>query len=240
MPKNSKNLLNLSSFGFLWLTCKCLVCWMILYIKKRERNVHKLLKILREHEKIYLLIDWGLICWHAFLLLHLHTVGSEKFSRELVTIGNAIPNAIQIDISANIEVLPCIEDTRRWIFCNFRASQELSLRQAAVLQRKRKFTFKNMIWSVRHKKHKLAYLYVRLNNFHRVIFQVIKYVDISNAIMLGARLGHVLTKVTHEFESLLIINHIMRAEWLHLLLLRAPVSQCRIIAVKLLDEYFIE
>lgn len=104
--------------------------------------MHKLLKILREHGKIYLLIDCGLICWHAFFHLHLDAVRSEKFSRELVTIGNAIPNAIQIDISANIEVLPCIKGTRRRVFRNFRASQELSLRQSAILQRKIKFTFK--------------------------------------------------------------------------------------------------
>lgn len=79
----------------------------------------------------------------------------------------------------------------------------------------------------------IHYLYIRLNNFNGIVFQEIKYIDISHAIMFGTRLRNMLTKITHEFKSLFVINHKMRSKWLNLLLFCAPISQRRIITAKL-------
>lgn len=78
----------------------------------------------------------------------------------------------------------------------------------------------------------LPYLYIGLNNFYGIVFQVIKNIDISHAIMFCTRLWNVLLKVRHEFKSLLIINHIMWPKRLNLLLFCASISQSWIIAVK--------
>lgn len=73
-------------------------------------------------------------------------------------------------------------------------------------------------------------LYGRLYNGDCVVFQVVKNIDMSNAIMLDSRLGHVLSKKAGEFESFLVEENKMWAKRLDLLLLCAAVNQSWIVA----------
>lgn len=74
------------------------------------------------------------------------------------------------------------------------------------------------------------HLYGRLNNRDGVVFQVVKNVDMSNAIMLDARLGNVLAKETAELEGFLVEEDEVRSKRLDLLLLRSTVDQSRIVS----------
>lgn len=80
------------------------------------------------------------------------------------------------------------------------------------------------------------HLYDRLNDGNCVIFQVVKYVDVANAMMLDSRLGYVLSKEAHELERLLVVEDEVRSKRRDLLLLGAAVKQSGIVAKEMENE----
>lgn len=78
--------------------------------------------------------------------------------------------------------------------------------------------------------HHKVHLYDRLNDGNRVVFQVVKDVDVADTIMLGSGLGYVLSEEAHEFEGLLVVEDKVRTKWRDLLLLGASVYQRWIVA----------
>lgn len=84
----------------------------------------------------YLLINRNRILWHAFSLVHFDSICRQILAREDIAIDDVKNDSVQLDVTANIKILPRVEVSTA--FRDLASTHELSLCQSAILRNKLK------------------------------------------------------------------------------------------------------